>query len=172
MSPQQILKYLAILAALGAAGAAYFYITANAVRKVEVEQQKVVIKTERAATKGTKKVAAAGQRAAVQLDQVFAQREQEIESEQKSDVVGSGLRIPARTICLWDSANAAVLPPAGCFDDAGASDVEIRDLEKQHEREAKITHKLEQQVDVLQAWICAQALIHNGEVAPFEVCQK
>jgi hypothetical protein len=160
------------------------YINEHDALKTQIAVATRTVVVERQAKAVSVKVAVAGQKAVAKIDEVFEQREKEMQhaldergvgADRNPDETGGGsgggLRLAVRTVCLWDSANAGVLPPAGCLDNEEASDRTIRDLERQHDREAAIAHKLEAHVIELQAWVCAQALLLNGEKAPFDVCQ-
>lgn len=143
--------------------------------ELAVATRTIVVEREQKAV--SVKVAVAAQQKVTQLADVFEARDKEMNHampespEVRYETVAGGLTIvPGRTVCLWNSANQGVLPPTGCVNDAQPSLVALRDLERQHDREARLSLQLEEHVKELQTWICEQARLLNGERAPFPVC--
>lgn len=84
---------------------------------------------------------------------------------------GTGLRVPTRFVCVWNAANQGLVPDPLCISDASESGTGLGAIEAQHIREAEIAKQLTNDLFGLQRWVCAQALLHNGELPDFEVCR-
>jgi hypothetical protein len=164
-----------VLVAAGAAWAMH-WIDASVDARAAVVEQKAELKQEKAQEVVTDVVAARVVKKQAATAQVFSEREKEIANHDNQpdatpvQLAAANLRVPLRTVCLWNSANQGVLPPAGCLDDAGPSGATVREVERQHDREASLFKIVESDLAALQHWVCEQATLKNGERPPFDVC--